>query len=67
MKGGARPDGTRVSHYDLPESVGLANGCLIAAQHQASRETLTHTPNPMGRLNQLCGRKTPVECIAAGL
>jgi iodotyrosine deiodinase len=40
----------------VPESVGIATGFLIAALHQAGLATLTHTPSPMGFLNQICGR-----------
>jgi iodotyrosine deiodinase len=53
---GARPDGRRVKHYYVPESVGIAVGFLIAALHHAGLATLTHTPSPMGFLNEICGR-----------
>ena len=53
---GVRPDGRRVKHYYAPESVGIATGFLIAALHQAGLATLTHTPSPMGFLNEICGR-----------
>jgi nitroreductase len=53
---GLRPDGRRVKHYYAPESVGIATGFLIAALHQAGLATLTHTPAPMGFLNEICGR-----------
>ena len=53
---GVRPDGRRVKHYYAPESVGIATGFLIAALHQAGLATLTHTPAPMGFLNEICGR-----------
>jgi iodotyrosine deiodinase len=49
-------DGKRVKHYYVPESVGIATGFLIAALHQAGLATLTHTPSPMGFLNEICGR-----------
>lgn len=48
--------GRRVKHYYAPESVGIACGFLIASLHQAGLATLTHTPAPMGFLNQICGR-----------
>jgi nitroreductase len=51
-----RPDGRRVKHYYAPESVGIATGFLIAALHEAGLATLTHTPAPMGFLNEICGR-----------
>ena len=53
---GIGPDGQRVKHYYAPESVGIATGFLIAALHQAGLATLTHTPSPMGFLNEICGR-----------
>jgi iodotyrosine deiodinase len=56
QKYGVRADGERFSHYYVPESVGIAAGFLIAALHHAGLATLTHTPNPMGFLNKLCGR-----------
>ena len=56
QKYGVRADGERFSHYYVPESVGIASGFLIAALHHAGLATLTHTPNPMGFLNKLCGR-----------
>lgn len=40
----------------MPASVGIASGCLIAALRQDGLATLTHTPNPMGFINQLCDR-----------
>lgn len=48
--------GEKVSHYYVPESVGIATGFLIAALHDAGLATLTHTPSPMGFLNEICGR-----------
>ena len=53
---GALPDGRLVKHYYVPESVGIATGFLIAALHDAGLATLTHTPSPMGFLNEICGR-----------
>ncbi|MET0277655.1 MAG: nitroreductase family protein, partial [Pseudorhodoplanes sp.] len=53
---GARPDGGKTKHYYVPESVGIACGFLIAALHNAGLATLTHTPSPMGFLNEICGR-----------
>lgn len=38
------------------ESVGIATGFLIAALHHAGLATLTHTPSPMGFLNEILGR-----------
>lgn len=56
QKSGTRPDGRTVKHYYVPESVGIATGFLIAALHDAGLATLTHTPSPMGFLNEICGR-----------
>jgi nitroreductase len=42
--------------YYLKESVGLACGFLLAAAHHAGLATLTHTPSPMGFLNEVLGR-----------
>jgi iodotyrosine deiodinase len=53
---GVAPDGRHVKHYYVPESVGIAMGFLIAALHNAGLATLTHTPSPMGFLNEVCGR-----------
>ena len=49
-------DGVRRKNYYVPESVSLATGFLIAALHHAGLATLTHTPSPMGFLNEICGR-----------
>lgn len=49
-------DNQRVKHYYATESVGIATGFLIAALHHAGLATLTHTPSPMGFLNEILGR-----------
>lgn len=49
-------DGSAVKNYYVPESVSIATGFLIAALHHAGLATLTHTPSPMGFLNELLGR-----------
>jgi nitroreductase len=49
-------EGRKVKHYYVPESVSIAIGLLIASLHSAGLATLTHTPSPMGFLNQICGR-----------
>jgi iodotyrosine deiodinase len=54
-KGGIEP-GDRKQNYYVTESVGIACGFLLLALHAAGLATLTHTPNPMGFLNRLCGR-----------
>jgi iodotyrosine deiodinase len=53
---GVLPEGRRVKHYYATESVGIATGMLITALHHAGLATLTHTPSPMGFLNELTGR-----------
>jgi iodotyrosine deiodinase len=66
---GLRADGSRYKHYYVPESVGIATGFLIAALHQAGLVCLTHTPNPMGFLNEMCGRpanEKPVMILPVG-
>lgn len=55
---GELPDGRKVKHYYTQESVGIATGFLIAAIHHAGLVSLTHTPSPMGFLNQILGRPT---------
>jgi len=47
------PDGRRVKSYYVNESVGIATGLLIAAVHNAGLVSLTHTPSPMGFLNEI--------------
>lgn len=49
-------DGVMRKNYYVPESVSIATGFLIAALHQAGLATLTHTPSPMGFLNEICHR-----------
>jgi nitroreductase len=61
--------GRRRKNYYVPESVGIATGFLIAALHQAGLSCLTHTPNPMKFLNNLCARperEKPVMILAVG-
>lgn len=50
------PDGAKMKHYYATESVGIATGFLVASVHHAGLVSLTHTPSPMGFLNQLLGR-----------
>ncbi len=66
---GVAPDGSRIKHYYVPESVGIACGFLIAALHDAGLATLTHTPAPMGFLTDICGRpehEKPVILLVVG-
>ncbi len=53
---GTLPDGRKVKHYYVQESVGIATGFLIAALHHAGLATLTHTPSPMRFLGDVLGR-----------
>ncbi|HUG14662.1 MAG TPA: nitroreductase family protein [Thermomicrobiales bacterium] len=46
----------RVKHYYPSESMGISVGMLITALHNAGLATLTHTPSPMGFLNEVLGR-----------
>ncbi|MFQ5982269.1 MAG: nitroreductase family protein [Woeseiaceae bacterium] len=49
-------DGRKVKHYYPVESTGLATGILITALHRAGLACLTHTPSPMGFLNEILDR-----------
>ena len=53
---GKLPDGREVKHYYGLESVGIATGMLITAIHDVGLASLTHTPSPMGFLNQILKR-----------
>ncbi len=69
QKYGIHPDGERFSHYYVPESVGIATGMLITALHLSGLVTLTHTPSPMGFLNEICERpvnEKPVILLVVG-
>lgn len=66
---GALPDGRKVKHYYVTESVGIATGLLITALHHAGLATLTHTPSPMGFLNDILKRpenERPFLLLVAG-
>ncbi|MFD9949775.1 nitroreductase family protein [Nonomuraea sp. NPDC059023] len=73
-KYGLRPDGGKTKHYYVNESVGIACGLFIAALHAMGLSTLTHTPNPMAFLTEICERPAnerpyilfPVGYAAAG-
>ncbi len=56
QKFGRLPDGRKVKHYYPVESTGLAAGILITALHRAGLVCLTHTPSPMGFLNEVLDR-----------
>jgi len=53
---GGPEGGQDLKNYYVSESVGIATGFLIYALHHAGLATLTHTPKPMGFLNEICGR-----------
>ncbi|RBQ13884.1 nitroreductase family protein [Spongiactinospora rosea] len=55
-KYGVAPDGSKRKHYYVNESVGIACGLFITALHSMGLCTLTHTPNPMAFLTEICGR-----------
>ena len=50
------PNGGKVKHYYVRESVGIAVGFLLAALNAAGLATLTHTPSPMGFLREILER-----------
>jgi nitroreductase len=53
---GVDDEGGRIRHYYVQESVGIATGMLITAIHEAGLASLTHTPSPMGFLNDILDR-----------
>ena len=66
---GTTASGSRLPHYYVMESVGIATGILITALHHAGLATLTHTPNPMGFLNHLLDRpaaERPIMLLVVG-
>ncbi len=68
-RGGMYPGDDKQNYY-VNESVGIATGMLITALHDAGLATLTHTPNPMKFLNQLCERpaqEKPMMVLVVGL
>lgn len=66
---GVLADGRLVKNYYVNESVGIATGMLITALHHAGLATLTHTPSPMGFLNEILDRpkhERPFLILVAG-
>ena len=55
------PDGRKLKHYYPNESVGIATGLLLAALHRCGLAALTHTPSPMGFLNEILARPADAE------
>ncbi|MDX1636624.1 MAG: nitroreductase family protein [Balneolaceae bacterium] len=53
---GIDESGEKNRHYYVKESVGIATGILVTALHRAGLVTLTHTPSPMGFLNNILDR-----------
>jgi hypothetical protein len=51
-----RADGSKIKHYYVKESVGIAVGLLLASLHDAGLATLIHTPSPMGFLREILER-----------
>ena len=49
-------EGKKIKNYYVTESVGIATGILITALHESGLATLTHTPSPMGFLNEVLER-----------
>ncbi len=62
---GLRPDGSKMKHYYVRESVGIAIGFLLQALHRAGLATLTHTPSPMGFLRELLDRPENERAVVA--
>ena len=61
--------GSKRKRYYPHESVGIACGMLIAALHRAGVATLTHTPSPMGFLNDILDQprnQMPFLLVVAG-
>jgi nitroreductase len=53
---GVAADGSKLKHYYVRESVGIAVGFLLASLHAAGLATLTHTPSPMAFLRDILDR-----------
>jgi iodotyrosine deiodinase len=53
--------GRKIKHYYTDESVGIATGLLLAGLHASGLVSLTHTPSPMGFLNEILGRPKATE------
>ena len=67
---GVLPEGQKIKHYYVNESVGIATGILITALHYSGLVSLTHTPSPMKFLNGCLKRpenERPFLILVAGL
>jgi iodotyrosine deiodinase len=56
QKHGVAADGSKVPHYFVRESVGIATGLLLAAIHHAGLAALTYTPPRAAFLNEILAR-----------
>jgi len=56
QKSSTDESGQRHKNYYPMESVGIACGLLISSLHLAGLATLTHTPSPMGFMNEIFAR-----------
>lgn len=68
-KYGLTEEGDKVLNYYVKESVGIATGMLVTALHHAGLASLTHTPSPMGFLNDILDRpsnETPFLLLVVG-
>jgi iodotyrosine deiodinase len=66
---GLAPDGGKVKHYYVQESVGIATGLLVSAVHNAGLVSLTYTPANMAFLNRILERpenEKPFLILVAG-
>lgn len=69
QKHGLSPDGGKVQHYFVRESVGIALGMLITAVHHVGLVALPYTPSRSAFLNTLLGRpdhERPVLILVVG-
>ncbi|MDP6330576.1 MAG: nitroreductase family protein [SAR324 cluster bacterium] len=67
---GVLPEGQKIKHDYVNESVGIATGILITALHHSGLVSLTHTPSPMKFLNGCLKRpenERPFLILVAGL
>ena len=53
---GFHEDGSKMKHYYVRESVGIAVGFLLASLHAARLAALTHSPAPMGFMKEILER-----------
>jgi iodotyrosine deiodinase len=66
---GVLPDGRKVKHYYVRNSVGIATGILITAIHNVGLVSLPYTPGKMGFLNDILSRprnEQPFLVLAVG-